>query len=307
MKHLTVISPCFNEAENIPKLISQTKKVLSQISSDYQHIIVDNGSTDGTLPLLLNQKQKQPHLYIISLSRNFGYQGALQCGLDQADAKYVGIMDGDLQDPPKVFVRMYQTLTKHKLDFVYGVKSSRNENWFKNWCYYFFYRIWSHISEINIPLDAGEFCLMTRSTAKLLADMPERNKFLRGLRAWIGYKSTGITYARQKRYAGRSKFSFYNSITFALDAIFPFSKAPARLSLLFGLVFGMVASLLLLVIIYLYIFTDIFVPGYASLVSLFLFTQSANFIILGILGEYLIRSYEETKNRPRYLIQQQFK
>jgi polyisoprenyl-phosphate glycosyltransferase len=305
----SLVMPAFNEEENIVPLVERVEKVMSRISCTYEIIIVNNGSNDST-PFVLEKLLKTcPQLVVLTLTRNFGYDGAIIAGLENSRGRKIIIMDGDQQDPPEVLPE-FISKSEEGFDIVYGIRSQRTEGCIIATQIKIFYRLMNRIVNFDFPKDAGNFGIMTRETVDIINRMPERNKFIRGLRAWSGLSSTGIHYERDQRSYGDSKFSLISYLNQALNGITSFSTAPLRIFTYIGM-WGIVISLLMSFYFFVTKIGFIFgidmvsydiVYGWTPLVLLLLLGISLNFLGFGIVGEYIGRIFEEVKNRPHYLL-----
>jgi glycosyltransferase involved in cell wall biosynthesis len=245
---VSVVIPVYNEQENLPILYERLTTVLKSAEPDYEIVFVDDGSRDRSLELLHGMENSDPHVCVVELARNFGHQVAISAGLDHARGRGVIIMDADLQDPPEV-IPQFIAKWREGHDVVYAIREQRKENWFKRTAYAVFYRLLQRIANIRIPLDAGDFCIMDRRVVDVLVEMPERNRFVRGIRSWIGLDQVGLAYERQARYAGRPKFTFSRLLYLALDGLVSFSYVPLRMITMVG--FGVSLLSILLAIYYL--------------------------------------------------------
>ena len=298
---VSVLLPVFNEEENIPELYQRLVAVLEGLG-DYELLFINDGSSDRSAEIIRDLQKANPQVTLINLSRNFGHQAAITAGLDCSAGKAVIILDSDLQDPPELIKEM---LSKWRAGakVVYAVRSTRQENPFKRGAYYAFYRTLRLLSHVAIPLDSGDCCLLDRAVVNRLNSLPERNRFLRGLRSWVGFEQVALPYERQKRHAGKPKYKFRHLLKLGLDGIFSFSVVPLRLATFLGLavcLFG-IAFLVFAVVSY---FLNIGSPvGWTSIIALILIVGGTQLFICGILGEYLARIYDETKQRPLYVIE----
>lgn len=306
---LSVIVPCFNEAAVLPILRERLLKSLEAIGVSWEVIFVDDGSSDSTYDELENMHRFDPRFKVIGLSRNFGHQAAILAGLTYTSGKAVAIIDADLQDPPELLKQCFELLHKG-YDVVYAVRRKRKEGLFKRTAYALFYRFLRFVAEIEMPLDSGDFCMLNRKVVEVLISMPERNIFLRGMRAWVGFKQIGLVYERAARAAGESKYSLRKLIRLATDGIFSFSIMPLRLATYFGLcTVGLCIITALFILswkIYQFRFmgyTAQQLPGWTALVLGILFLSGLQLFLIGILGEYIGRIYKEVKGRPRYVVQ----
>jgi dolichol-phosphate mannosyltransferase len=300
-KQLSVVIPIFNEQEVVPELHRRLLATFKQIEERYELVYVDDGSSDNSLSLLASLTHKDPHVRVISLSRNFGHQTAISAGMQYATGDGVIVMDGDLQDPPEILPRFIEKW-KEGYEVVFGIRTRRKENILKRAAYSFFYRLLHKISYLDIPIDSGDFCIMDKCVVNILNKMPERNRFVRGLRTWVGFRQTGIVYEREKRFAGTPKYTFTKLLKLAYDGLITFSFYPLQLSTKLGFLFSFLAMMFALVIMYLKIMTGFAPQGWASTIVVILFISGLQFFILGIFGEYIGRIFEESKARPPYIV-----
>ena len=305
----SIVIPAYNEEESVVPLMERIVKTMAPLSRTYEVIIVDNGSYDSTPVILNNLLKEHKELVVLTLTRNFGYDGAIIAGIENARGRRIIVMDGDQQDPPEILPR-FIAKSEEGVDVVYGIRSKRTENWLISKQIKIFYKLMQRIVDFNLPEDAGNFGIITREVVEIINRMPERNKFIRGLRAWTGYSSEGIVYQRGERKHGKSKFSYFSYLNHALNGISSFSNAPLRLFTYFGIVGIGVSSLSGLLILVTKIIEisghkllqyDI-ANGFTTLSILILGAISFNALGFGILGEYVGRVFEEVKKRPHYLI-----
>lgn len=298
---LSVVIPVFNEAEIIPVLHSRLSAVLEEMHIDHEVIFVDDGSTDDSVNQLRSLTAKDNRVTLVELARNFGHQVAITAGLDFARGKAVAVMDGDLQDPPEVLPK-FIAKWREGYDVVYAVREQRKEGWLKRTSYAFFYRLLRRVASIEIPLDSGDFCLMDRRVVDLLSQMPERNRFVRGIRSWVGLNQVGMSFERQARHAGRSKYTLGRLMILALDGLVSFSYVPLRLITFLG--FGVSILSILLAIFYFVkkLIYGLSPPGFATLIVSIFFLAGIQLITLGVIGEYVGRIFEEAKRRPLYVL-----
>jgi polyisoprenyl-phosphate glycosyltransferase len=303
---LSVAIPVHNEQTVLPELLRRTTDVLDNIpGGPHQILFVDDGSSDRTLEILEESARTDPRVAVISLSRNFGHQAALTAALDYASGDAVVLMDGDLQDPPEsipVFVEQFQC----GYDVVYATRASRKESWWLKLCYFLFYRLQGMLSETRLPLDAGDFGLMSRRIVDHLRTMPERLRYLRGLRSWIGFRQIGIPVDRAERHSGTSKYSMVKLLKLASDGIFAFSTVPLRAATLLGALAMGVCVLFAVYSLYARVFLSQTPKGFTALVYLITFLSGVLLFFLGIIGEYVGRVYEEIKARPVYIVRKTF-
>lgn len=300
MTELTVVIPVYNEEKNIAELYRRLKPVLKSITSRYEIIFVNDGSTDQTPAKLQRLRAKDRLVKIISFSRNFGHMAAIAAGLLHSSGKRIVLMDADLQDPPEVIPQMWE---KAKLGFevVYGIKIRRKEGLIRRLMFSSFYKILDLVSPYKMPANVGTFSLMDQKVAKILASLPERNKYLSGLRAWTGFSQTGIVYERGHRFSGQPA-SLRRLVKLALDGLVSFSYIPLRLATILGFFCAIIAFISIMVVLLLRIFFNFGIVGWASTLSTVLLMGGIQLITLGILGEYLARIYDEVKNRPEFII-----
>jgi glycosyltransferase involved in cell wall biosynthesis len=301
----SIIIPIYNEEDNLNCLLKRVIKSLeipNLNNLNYEIICVNDGSCDKSLEKLISYHQQNPAIKIINLSRNFGKDIALSAGLDFACGAAVIPLDADLQDPPELIAALVEKW-QEGYDVVYGTRRDRHgETWLKRFSAAHFYRLIGRVSKVPIPEDTGDFRLMDRRVVEALKQLPERNRFMKGLFAWVGYRQIAIAYDRDPRYAGKSKWNYWKLWNFALDGIAAFSSLPLKVWSYVGL---MISSMALVYAVFLVIRTLILgidVPGYASLMVAVLFLGGIQLISLGVIGEYLGRVYEEVKGRPLYLV-----
>lgn len=299
---LSIVIPIYNEEESLPELYRRLCSSLSIAEiADYEIIFVSDASTDMSMGIILALHQSDPRVKAIEFSRNFGHQAALTAGINHASGNAVILMDGDLQDPPEVLAKMVEKW-KEGWDVVYGVRKNRKENIFKRAMYKLFYRIFHYVSNIDIPQDAGDFALMDRKIVNLLKSMPERNRFIRGLRAWAGFKQTRLEYERDRRFAGDVKYTWSKLMKLALDGILSFSVLPLKIISFIGLLVSMTSFFGIAMVLYLRLFTDTAIPGWTATVIPVLFLGGIQLLCIGILGEYIAKIFDEVKQRPHYVI-----
>jgi dolichol-phosphate mannosyltransferase len=298
---VSVVVPMFNEEENLPPLYGQLTEVLGGAGLSYELVFVNDGSRDTTPELLDELADRDPHVVAVHLSRNFGHQAAVSAGLDQAAGDAVVVMDGDLQDPPAVLPRFLERW-RGGAEVVYAIRTRRKEGLLKRAGYYVFYRLLRALSDVQIPLDSGDFCLMDRKVVDALKRLPERQRFVRGLRAFVGYRQEALPYARDARQAGRPKYTLRALFRLAFDGLFNFSAVPLRLVSYLGLGGVGMALLLTLWVLADTLFNQRAPRGWASTLVVVLFLGSVQLVSLGVIGEYLQRIFVEVKGRPTYLV-----
>lgn len=307
---LSIVIPIYNEEENIAHLYQRLVDASPLWKEDYEVILVDDGSFDNSLEMMIDISNKNPNFKVVKLSRNFGHQAAISAGIKTAEGNAVIIMDGDLQDPPEELPRFLEKW-REGYHVVYAVRTKRKEAFYKRWAYSIFYRILALISDIDIPLDSGDFCVMDRKVVNVLnREMIEQNRFVRGLRAYAGFKQIGVTYERAERAAGDVKYTFKKLVQLALDGLFDFSTFPLRLASYFGFFVSFFSFIIgIFFVVHRIIgfkllgYSPADVPGTASLATGIFFLGGVILIILGIIGEYVGRIYFEVKKRPFYIIE----
>ena len=313
VRDLSIIIPSFNEEQNINELYERIVKTLFEIKiDDYEIIFIENGSTDNSLSILKNLNTLNKNVKIVSFSRNFGYQNAILAGLDFSKKNHACILDGDLQDPPET-IKDFVLKINEGFDVVYGIRKKREATLFKKINYKLFYFIYQKLSEISVPKEVGEFCLINRKVIDHLIRLKEKNLFLRGLRTWIGFNQVGIEYNRLQRHKGNAKFSFYDSFALGLDGIISFTMMPLRIVLVTGMILSFFSILYLIFILVtklLAIFSFkiplwLVMPKGLTIMNLIMVTFfSLIVLILGIIGEYIGKIYTEVKDRPRYIVKE---
>ena len=299
---VSVAIPLYNEEEIIPELLRRSLAVLDKLpGGPHEIVIVDDGSTDKSFDLLTAAAAEDARLRAISLSRNFGHQAALTAALDNVNGDVVVVMDGDLQDPPEVIPRFIEQYQKG-FDVVYAERIARKERWLLRFCYYLFYRGLALFSNIRMPLDSGDFALLSRRVLEELRRIPEHQRYLRGLRSWVGFRQTGIPVERSERVGGNSKYTFSKLVGLAFDGFFAFSVVPLRAAAALGLLTMSASLLFAAYAIYVKLFLEQSPPGFTALIVAITFLSGVQLLFLGVIGEYLGRIYEETKGRPHYII-----
>ena len=299
---VTVAIPIFNEEEVLPELYRRVRDVLAELPGDgHEMVFVDDGSSDGTFEILTTLAEIDPQVRAVALSRNFGHQAALTAALDQATGDVVVLMDGDLQDAPETIPLF---LEKHAegYDVVYAIRQQRKEGWLKRTCYASFYRIISRMSEIELPRDAGDFALLSRRVVDELRRSPERHRYLRGMRCWVGFRQTGIPVIRDARYAGDSKFSARKLLRLAFDGIFSFSVMPLRIATVLGALVVAGSTLFAAYATLVHLFLSRSPQGFTALIVAVTFLAGVQLLFLGLCGEYIGRIYEQVKQRPQYVV-----
>jgi dolichol-phosphate mannosyltransferase len=298
---VSVAIPVYNEEAVVPELLRRTAAVLDGIpGGPHEIVLVDDGSSDRTWELLENAAEQDPRLVVVALSRNFGHQTALGAALDYVSGDVTVLMDGDLQDPPESIPTLLDSY-RQGYDVVYVQRVNRKEIWWLRACYYLFYRLLAALSSIQLPLDAGDFGLMSRRVVQEIRRMPEHHRYIRGMRTWVGFRQIGVPIERAARRAGRTKYSPLRLLKLASDGIFAFSIVPLRAAAMFG---AIATGLSILYSIYsLYVKFWLHAPqGFTALILAITFLSGVNLFFLGIIGEYIGRVYEEAKGRPHYVV-----
>ena len=303
---LSVAIPVYNEEEILPELLRRLRAVLSQIpGGPHEIVIVDDGSTDRTADILREEAAHDPTLIGVVFSRNFGHQAALTAALDHVTGDATIVMDGDLQDSPEsipAFLEKYH----EGYDVVYARRLRRKEAWWLRLSYYSFYRLITLLSDINLPLDAGDFGLMSRRIVNEIRAMPEHHRYLRGLRSWVGFRQTAVLVEREGRYAGKPKYSGLKLLKLAMDGIFSFSIVPLRFVTLLGAITMSVATLYAAYSLYVRFVEGQSPVGFTALIVAIIFLAGVQLFFMGIIGEYVGRIFEASKARPNYVMAEKF-
>lgn len=303
---LSIVCPMHNEQASIAAFFGRVLPVLDALGEAFEIVCVNDGSQDATLEMLLAARQRESRIRILNLSRNFGKEAALTCGIDHARGDAVIPLDADLQDPPEMIAEMVR-LWRQGFDVVLAQRVDRGtDRFFKRKTANWFYHLHNAISEPNITPNVGDFRLMDRKVVEALKSLPERRRFMKGLFAWVGFRQATIPYTREARHAGESKFSSWKLWNFALEGVTSFSTAPLRIWTYLGLAIALSAFVYGAFIVGRVLLFGIDLPGYASLVTVVLFLGGIQLIGLGILGEYLGRIYSETKQRPVYIVRDHY-
>jgi polyisoprenyl-phosphate glycosyltransferase len=299
---LTVVSPCFNEGSVLRQFHERVSEVCRRIVPDFEIVLVDDGSSDDTWIVMADLASRDPHMVCVSLSRNHGHQLALTAGLHYCRGERILIIDADLQDPPELLDEMMR-LADAGNDVVYGMRRTRGgESFFKKATAYLFYRVLNTLADREIPKDTGDFRLITRRVLEVLNAMPENHRFIRGMVSWAGFRQVPLMYDRHARLAGETKYTLRKMLAFGLDAVTSFSVKPLRLAFYAAVILSAGSILLLAYSVVAYFETKT-VRGWTSIIAVILFFLSAQFLFLGLIGEYLGRMYLEAKRRPLFVIQ----
>lgn len=298
----SIVVPVYNEEAALPELVRRLGLLLDRLDGPAETVLVDDGSSDRSYELMAAARDADPRLKILRLSRNFGHQVAVTAGLDVAAGDAVIVMDADLQDPPEVVLEM-ASRWREGYDVVYAIREERHgETRFKRATAAAFYRIFSGMSEVEVPLDVGDFRLVDRRALDAFRSMRESNRYVRGMFSWIGFRQVGVPYKRDERFAGETKYPFTKMLKFATDGIVSFSAAPLRLALKVGFFVSGLSFLLGVVFLFSKVFGFYSVPGLASIAVFIAFLGGIQLLILGVMGEYIARIHDEVKGRPLYVV-----
>ena len=299
---ITIIVPIFNEEDNIHLLESRLTAVAETMGVSYELLFVNDGSRDNSITLIKELAQKNSRIKFIDFSRNFGHQVAVTAGMDAAKGKAVVIIDADLQDPPELISELYDKM-KEGFQVVYAKRKQREgESFLKKLTAKLFYRILKRITSINIPVDTGDFRIMDRKVVEVLKAMPEKNKFLRGQIAWIGFNQTFVEYDRSERNAGQTGYTYRKMIRFAMDGITSFSNFPLKVASVLGFVVSGISFIIMMYALYVRFIAGHYVEGWTSLMISILFLGGIQLICVGLIGEYLSRVSDNVRNRPLYVV-----
>jgi len=298
---LSVVVPVLNEQQVLPELHHRLRNALEHIGAEYEVIFVDDGSTDKTPDLLEQIHSQHPSFKYIRFSRNFGHQAAVTAGLEHSSGDATCVMDADLQDPPEVLASLLEKW-EQGYDVIYAVRRRRKESWIKVALYHLFYLLLSRLSAVPMPMDAGDFCLISREALNQINALPEKERFVRGLRAWVGFEQVGVQYERDSRQAGRPKYTIIGLLRLALSGIVSFSHKPLVYVMIMGLLVSGVAFIYAFYLVLLKIFLGGQITGFASLMGGLLFLSGIQLISLGVIGIYVSKIFTEVKSRPTYVI-----
>ena len=302
MPSVSVVAPAYNEQEVLGEFHRRVTDVMIGIGCPYEIVLVNDGSRDTTLQLMHALRERDPHVTVVDLSRNFGKEIALSAGLDHTKGDVVVVLDSDLQDPPELIPAMIEGW-REGYDVVYGMRTVRDgETWFKKLTAKYFYRVIKQVSRVDIPKDTGDFRLMTRRAVEALSGLREEHRFMKCLFAWIGFPSRPLPYRRDPRAAGETKWNYWKLWNFAIEGITSFTVAPLKISTYVGLAIASFALLYAVIVISKALFFSDPVRGYPSLMAVILFLGGVQLISVGLLGEYVGRIFNEVKRRPLYLI-----
>jgi glycosyltransferase involved in cell wall biosynthesis len=298
---LSIVIPVYNEREILPELTRRLSAVMDGLGEPAEVVFVDDGSVDESFEYLDEIHRADSRFKAIRLARNFGHQPAISAGIDHAHGDAVVLMDGDLQDPPELLPQMMERW-RAGYHVVYAVKRSRKEGALKRFAFASFYKLLHAFAPIDIPMEAGNFSLMDRRVAEVIRRMPERVRYISGMRAWAGFRQIGIEFDREARFAGRPKMTIRRLINFALDGLFAFSNAPLRLAIYVGVFVAGLSFLGAAYVLYEKLFTDKAILGWASTIVAITFIGGMVLLTLGVIGEYIGRIYDEVKQRPLYVV-----
>ena len=297
----SLIIPVYNEEATLLELYRRVSTVMNQLDGFSELILINDGSGDRSLELMRELRLNDSRVCYLSLARNFGHQIAVTAGLNMARGEAVIILDADLQDPPELIPNLIERW-RQGYQVVYAQRTQRRkENWFKRLTAYGFYRILKRLADVEIPTDTGDFCLLDRRVVDVLNAMPERNRYLRGLRSWVGFKQIAVYFERDPRFAGEVKYTFRKSFSLAVNGLVSFSKVPIRLATYLGLLSALVALIMMILVVYWRFFAPQSpLTGIATITVAIFFLGAVQLLCIGILGEYVGRIYEEVKGRPLY-------
>ena len=297
------VIPIYNEEETLAELYRRISAVMARMDGSVELILINDGSRDRTLELLRELHAQDSRICYLSFARNFGHQIAVTAGLNFSSGQVVVVMDGDLQDPPELIIDMIEQW-RQGYQVVYAQRTQRRkEGWFKRLPAYMYYRILRNLADVDIPIDTGDFCLMDRCVVNVLNAMPERNRYIRGLRAWIGFKQTAVMFERDPRFAGDVKYTFSKSFALAMNGLVSFSKVPLQLSIYLGLFSAFISVLMAFLVLYWRLFSPgAALTGLTIIIMAVFFLGAVQLVSIGILGQYVGRIYEEVKGRPLYTL-----
>lgn len=305
MDKISIIVPCYNEEESIPLFYQELNKVSSKIKANFEIIFINDGSSDKTLNILRNLHKEDERVRYISFSRNFGKEAGILAGLEHSTGDYVAMMDVDLQDPPELLIEMYDTITTTDYDCVATRSVSRHGySFLRKGFTKLYYKIINKLSKTPIVSGARDFRLMTRQMVNAILDLKEYNRFSKGIFSWVGFNTKWITFENQKRIAGKTKWSFWKLFAYSLESIVGFSTIPLTISALVGLLFCLISFIFIIVIILKTLLFGDPVAGWPSLVCIIFFVSGIQLFCIGILGQYLAKTYLEVKKRPIYIVKE---
>ncbi|MCM3772741.1 MULTISPECIES: glycosyltransferase family 2 protein [Priestia] len=302
----SIVVPVYNEEEVIHETYRRLTEVMRSTKEAYELLFVNDGSRDRTAEIIKDYSEQDPAVVLLDFARNFGHQIAITAGMDYARGEAVVVIDADLQDPPELILEMIEKW-KQGFDVVYAKRTKRKgETYFKKQTAAMFYRFLRAMTDIDIPLDTGDFRLLDRKVCNQMNSIQEKNRFVRGLVSWVGFKQIAVEYERDERLAGESKYPLKKMLKLSMDGITSFSYKPLKLASYAGVTLSGIGFIYLLVVLYLKLFTDSTITGWSSLIVIQLFFSGIILIMLGMIGEYIGRIYDETKNRPLYIVREKY-
>lgn len=302
--HLSIIIPIYNEKDNIHNILQRLSPVCEKISTEYELIFINDGSKDNSYEIIKLLAESNPHIKYINFSRNFGHQAAVSAGLDLCSGENVVIIDADLQDPPELILEMYAKV-QEGYDVVYAKRNKREgESFFKLLTAKYFYRTLNAITSVDIPLDTGDFRIMKKSVVNVVKNMPEKNKFLRGQIAWVGFKQTYVEYNRDQRLAGETGYTLKKMLKLSMDGITSFSAFPLRVATWMGFIVSFISFILIIYALYSRFISNEYQSGWASIIISVLFIGGVQLMCIGIIGEYISRIFDNVRDRPLYIIKE---
>ena len=300
----SVVVPAYNEQEVIAETYKRLTNVMAGMGEAYELVFVNDGSRDNTAEIIAGFCENDPCVRLVNFSRNFGHMPAISAGMENTRGQAIFIIDADLQDPPEIFPEM-AAKWKEGYHVVYGKRAERKgESWFKKLSAKMFYRLLRMMTTVDLPVDTGEFRLIDRKVCDAVNRLPEKNRYIRGLVSWVGFRQAPVEYVREERFAGETKYPLRKMISLAMDAVTSFSYKPLKLATVLGTLLSLGSFVYLLVILCLRLFTERAIPGAYAMSGGVLLTQGVMLIIMGLIGEYIGRIYAEIKNRPSYIIQE---
>jgi dolichol-phosphate mannosyltransferase len=298
----SIVAPVFNESATLPEFYRRVSESMQPLGDAWELILIDDGSRDNSAEIMINLSRQDPHIRPVIFARNFGHQLAVTAGLDYSRGEAVVIIDSDLQDPPEVIPELISKW-REGYEVVYAIRTEREgETWFKLFTASIFYRLIYRITDVDIPLDTGDFRLIDRKVVNVLNQMRERHRFLRGMSVWVGFHQTGVSYKRRARFAGETKYPLKKMVKFASDAITGFSYLPLQLATYIGFISAGISILAIPIVIILRLIGERAFFGQATTLIAVLFLGGVQLISLGILGEYIGRLYDEARGRPLYIV-----
>jgi glycosyltransferase involved in cell wall biosynthesis len=299
---ISIVIPLYNEEKMFRELTQRIIGILDSFGIKTQVVLVNDGSNDATPFLMEEISSRDRRFKSVFLSRNHGHQLAVSAGLTCTDGEEaIMIIDGDLQDPPELIVEFYKKL-KEGFDVIYGIRKNRKEGFMLRLLFWSYYRIQRMLSNYDIPMDSGDFCMMSKRVRDIMITMPEQSRYLRGMRSWVGFRQYGYSYDRNERVAGKSKYSFRKRIEIGLNGIFNFSKVPIRFMYLLGFTSILISILYVLYLLYLKLTSTYLPDGYVTIIFAVSFFSGVQLITLGLIGEYVFRMYNQVRQRPLFII-----